>query len=129
MPALARGLDHLARGFEICGDGLLYLDVLARLRANPQRLHAEVGKGAHVHVIHVRMPANILVRIDELGAVLAGETAAGFHVDVRANRQPVTDIPVCLRVLMRDGARADHADSHMDILPQAIVPGYNVESS
>ena len=81
----ARRFHHLARGPQICRDRLLHLDMLARLRANLQRLHAKIGKRADIHVVDPRVPANCLIRFHELRAVLPREAPPGLRVDVRAN--------------------------------------------
>src|SRR5579884_1704842 len=50
-------VDHFARCFQIGRDGLLYLDVLARIGADLQRLQPKIREGTHVDIIDVRMAA------------------------------------------------------------------------
>jgi len=58
--------------------------------------------------------AHLFAGADELGAVLFGELAARWFVDVRAHCQLVSDVLVGPRVHVRNGAGADDSDSHKD---------------
>src|SRR6185436_8378822 len=74
-------------------------------------LEAEIGERADVDVVDFGMTADFLVGFYEFQAVLIGELAAAGLVDIGADGELKTYIPVGLRMLMRDGARADHSDS------------------
>ena len=74
----ARAVSIICRAVVQVGrDGLLHLHVLARSAAQiSMRLQAEIGEGADIHVIHVRMAADLFVGGHEFAAVLVGELAA-----------------------------------------------------
>ena len=112
-PAVRR-LDHAARGFQVGRNGLLHLHVLPGLGTDFDGFHAEIRERAYVHIVHVGVAAHLFVGADELRAVLVGELASRRFVDVRAHRQLVSDVFVGPRVHVRNGAGADHSDSHMD---------------
>jgi len=115
-PAAARRLDHAARRFQAGGDGLLHLHVLPGAGADFDGLQAEIGEGAHVHVVHPRMAAHILVRRHELRPVLLRERAPGRLVNVGADGQFESDVAIDPRVQPRDRAGADHSDSHRNTI-------------
>ena len=106
------GGDDLARGVEIGGDGLLQLDVFVVAGRGLDGLQAEVGEGADVDEIDIRAAAQILIRRHELAAPERGELLAGLAGNIVAGGDAVADIAVRAGVHVRDGARADDADSH-----------------
>src|SRR6266566_8561048 len=109
--ALLRRFDHGARRLDARGDGLLHLHVLFRLRAGLDRLQPEIGKRAHVHVIHLRVTAHLFVRLDELHSVLVGELPSGRLINIRANGEFVTYVAIRLGMFVRNGAGPDHSYS------------------
>src|SRR5579864_7135236 len=52
-----RDLEHFTRGFEIGRNGLLHLDVFARLGADLKRLKTEIGERADIDVVDARVSA------------------------------------------------------------------------
>ena len=68
---LARGLDHLARGFEVGRDRLLHLDVLLGFRADLDRLQAEVRERADIDVVDLGVAADFLVGAERTQPPLA----------------------------------------------------------
>ena len=109
---LARGLHHLPRGRQVRRNRLLHLHVLAGLRADRDRLHAEIRKRADIHVVHFRVPADLFVSGDELAPYWSAKSPSAGLENIRAHGQLKPDIFVGLGVLVRDRARADHSDSH-----------------
>ena len=112
MHALGVGVfDHLARGFEIGGDGLLHLDVLAGVGGEAQGLEANVGKRTQVHHIDFRVGADGLQGIDVTGTVLGGEGLAFVEVLVVAGGDAIANVGIGLRVFVGDGTGANQTDA------------------
>ncbi len=93
------------------------LDVLPGFRADLERLQTEIGERAHIHVIDFRVAAHFLVPRNETAPVLLCESPSGCFVHIGANGELVSDVPVGLRVLVRDCAGPDHSHSHMKFAP------------
>src|SRR5262249_9102810 len=106
-----RGGDHRASSLKVGRHRLLHDDALARFRAGFHGLEAEVREWSDVHEVDLRMSADLFIGLDELGAPLFGEFAAGLGGLVRAGRELVSDIAIGFGVLAGDRPRADHPDS------------------
>src|ERR1700733_7198569 len=115
-------LHHGPSRLDVGRDGLLYLNVLADLGAELQRLEAEVRKGTHVHEIHIGMAANGFVGLHERGAVLGGKAPSGGDAVIRANSYREADIAIGLGMLMRNGASPDHSHSHAILSRRPLYP-------
>lgn len=117
---LLRDANHLTGSFHGSSNGLLHLNVLARLRAETDRLLPKVGISADVHDIDVRQPAEFRIRRYKFRSVLGCEPAAGFFRPIAAD-DVETKILTSLRVQVRNGARSNDSDSHGTLRWQWIL--------
>ena len=104
-------------GIEIRRNRLLHLHMLFCFGADFNRLQPEIGKGADIDVVDLRVTADFFVRLDELGAGRISKFLTARFVNVSADGYFISDVFVGLRVLPRNRARANDSDSQVIVSP------------